>query len=122
MDKKKLAVIHIVKKELNLNNTDYRNILRRVTGVESAADLNNEKFKKLMNFFVRSSYYRVNRFGLTIRQKLFIKYLAAKINWDQEHLNNFIKKYFHKSGINTIDKKVAIKVIESLKAILQHKK
>lgn len=122
MDRKKLAVIHIVKKELDLNDVEYRNILRQVTGVESAKELNDEKFRTLMNYFVRSRYYQVNPFGLTIRQKLYIKYLAKKINWEEEHLNNFIRKYYRKSGLDKLKKEEAIKVIESLKAILQHKK
>lgn len=121
MDKKKLAVIHIVKKELNLSDDEYRNILRSVTGVKSAKDLDDGKFSKLMNFFVRSRYYRVNRFGLTIRQKLYIKYLVKEIGWEEAHLNNFIHKYYHKPAVDKLTKKEAIKAIESLKSILEHK-
>ena len=38
MDKKKLAVIHIVKRELSLSDDEYRDILERVAGVRSAKD------------------------------------------------------------------------------------
>ena len=121
MDRNKLSVIHIVKKELNLSDAEYRSTLQRVAGVSSAKELDDEKFRKLMNYFVRSPYYQVNPFGLTIRQKLYIKYLAKEIDWEEEHLNNFIHKYYHKTNLDKLTRKEAIKVIESLKAIKQHK-
>lgn len=122
MDRTKLAVIHIVKKELNLSDAAYRNILQQVAGVNSAKELDEVKFRKLMNFFVRSKYYQVNPFGLTIRQKLYIKYLAKEIGWDEPHLNNFIHKYYHESGLDRLTRKEAIKAIESLKAVKEHQK
>lgn len=120
MDKKKLAVIHIVKKELSLSDREYRRILKQVAGVNSAKELDEEKFRKLMSFFVRSSYYRINRDGLTIRQKLYIKYLAKELKWEEAHLDNFILKYYHKSNPDKLTRKEAIKLIESLKAVLGH--
>jgi hypothetical protein len=122
MDKKKLATIHIIKKELNLSDPEYRNILQEVTGVRSAKDLDEEKFRKLMNYFVRSKYYQINPFGLTMRQKLYIKYLAQQMGWLEEHLNNFLHKYYRKSGIDKLTKEEAIKVIESLKNVKEHQK
>lgn len=59
--------MHIVKKELNLSEGEYRDILRKVAGVESAKELDDEKFMKLMKYFVRSRYYKINPFGLTLR-------------------------------------------------------
>lgn len=120
MDKKKLALIHIVKKELGLSDAEYRGLLQKAAGVSSAKDLDDEKFRVLMNYFVRSPHYRLNPQGLTIRQKLFIKYLAQQLHWDQIHLDNFIHKYYGKTGIDTLTRKEAIKVIESLKHIRQH--
>jgi len=121
MDRKKLAVIHIVKKELNLTDREYRNILRKAAGVESAKDLNDEKFRKLMNYFVRSEHYRINPYDLTIKQKLLIKYLAQQMGWDEVHLENFIQKYYHKRNIDRLTRKEAIKLIESLKNVKQHR-
>jgi hypothetical protein len=122
MDKKKLALIHIIKKELNLSDEEYRKILREVTGASSAKDLDEAKFRKLMNYFVRSEYYRINPFGLTMRQKLYIKYLAQQMGWLEEHLSNFLRKYYHKSGIDELTKEEAIKAIESLKNVKEHQK
>lgn len=121
IDKKKLAVIHIVKKELNLSEEEYRNTLMRVAGVNSAKELDAEKFRKLMNYFVRSDYYRINPWGLTIKQKLYIKYLAQNLGWTDEHMSNFIRKYYHKAGIDKLTRKDAVRLIESLKAVTGHK-
>ncbi len=120
MDKKKLAVIHIVKKELNISDAEYRNTLHEIAGVSSAKELDEAGFRKLMNFFVRSKYYQVNPYGLTIRQKLYIKYLAREIGWEEAHLSNFIHKYYHESNLDSLTRKEAAKVIESLKAIKEH--
>ena len=99
IEKKKLALIHIVKKELKLDDKEYRNILRTATGVQSAKELNDAQFKKLMNYFVRSKHYRLNAYGLTLKQKLFIQYLAETMGWDQSHLSNFIHKYYQNKFI-----------------------
>ncbi len=122
MDKKKLALIHIIKKELNLSDEEYRGILQEVTGLRSAKDLDEDKFRKLMNYFVHSKYYQINPFGLTMRQKLYIKYLAQQMGWLQEHLDNFLRKYYHKSDIDKLTKEEAIKAIESLKNVKEHQK
>ena len=119
MDRKKLALIHIVKKELNLSDSQYRAILHEAAGVESAKDLDEVKFRSLMNYFARSRHYRLNPYGLTIRQKLFIKYLAQQLHWSQEHLSNFIHKYYNEIEIDKLTRKQAAGVIESLKSISQ---
>jgi hypothetical protein len=120
MDRKKLALIHIVKKELKIGDREYRCLLNRIAGVDSAKELDEAKFKKLMYFFVRSKYYRVNAYGMTLRQKMFIKLLAGQLRWDETHLNNFIHKYYQKAGLDALTRKDASKLIESLKAIRQH--
>jgi hypothetical protein len=121
IDNKKLAVIHIVKKELSLRDDEYRDILARVAGVESAKELNDRGFRKLMRFLVRSPYYRLNPLGLTVRQKLFILHLSRDIGWTQEHLDNFLHKYYHVEAIQRLSRKEAAHAIESLKHILRHR-
>jgi len=120
MDQKKIALVHIVKKELKISDEDYRCILERIAGVRSSKDLDEAKFRKLMVFFVRSRYYRVNPFGMTLRQILFIKSLAKKLRWNTFHLNNFVRKYYHESTVESLTRKEASNLIESLKAILEH--
>lgn len=120
LDNKKLAVIHIVKKELGLSDAEYRNILRKVAGVDSAKELDEKGFRKLMNYFVRSEYYHINSFGMTLKQKMFIDKLVSDLGWDDNHFRNFLKKYYDKSEIKKLTKKEASKLIESLKNVKQH--
>ncbi|MGA1868511.1 MAG: phage protein GemA/Gp16 family protein [bacterium] len=120
MDRKKLALIHIIKRELNLSEREYRDILFHAAGVQSAKELSEAKFRKLVNYFVRSKHYRINHHGLTIKQKYYIRFLAQELSWDDTHLKNFIHKYYKKNDINTLTKKEAIKLIESLKNVKHH--
>jgi hypothetical protein len=120
LDRKKIALIHIVKKELGISDEDYRCILKRIAGVDTSKDLDEVKFRKLMYFFVRSHYYRVNAFGMTLKQKLFIKALARQLRWDPDHLGNFVRKYYQRPGLDYLSRKEASNLIESLKAIRAH--
>ena len=120
LDRKKLAVIHIVKKELGLSDMEYRKILKEISGVETAKELNEDGFKKLMRYFVHSKYYQLNPQGLTLKQKLYIQYLAKDLNWDNLHLSNFMRKYYGKNNILDFSKKEAMKLIEALKNIRKH--
>jgi phage gp16-like protein len=122
LDHKKLAVIHIVKKELSLSDQEYRDALEKVTGVRSAKYLDDRGFRKLMNYFARSRYYRINQDGFTFRQKMYIKNLKEQLNWQDLHFANFLKKYYKKTSIETLTKKEASKVIESLKNVLKHER
>ena len=47
--------------------------------------------------------------------------MANKLGWNQSHLNNFINKYYHTTNIHYLSKKEAVKVIESLKNIKNHR-
>ncbi len=120
LDRKKLALIHVVKKELKLSDPDYRCILRRIADVESAKDLDEAGFRKMMRFFVRSDYFRANSFGMTLKQKLFVKALASQLGWEETHLTNFIHKYYQRPDLDHLNRKEASKLIESLKAIREH--
>ncbi len=114
---KKLALIHVVKKELGLADRDYRRVLWLVAGVRSAKDLDEAGFRKLMRYFVRSDYFRANAAGMTLKQKLYVKSLASDLGWEPEHLRNFIRKYYQRDSLDALDRKQASKLIESLKAI-----
>ncbi len=120
VDHKKLAVIHIVKRELGLSDDEYRDILQRETGVRSAKDMDEKGFRRLMRYFAGSRHYRINKYGLTFRQKLFINHLVDDLGWDARHFKNFLNKYYKKTAIDKLTKKEASKVIESLKNILKH--
>ncbi len=120
LDRKKLALIHIVKKELGISDPDYRCLLKRIAGVESSKALDEAGFRKMMRFFVRSDYYRANSFGMTLKQKLFIKALVSQLGWEETHLRNFIRKYYQRDGLDVLTRKEASHLIESLKAVRAH--
>lgn len=121
LDHKKLAVIHIVKKELGLADQEYRDALEQITGVRSAKELDEAGFRKLMHHFARSRHYRVNAQGMTLRQQLFIKHLVEDLGWEETHFRNFLRKYYHQETIARLSRAEASKVIESLKQILSHR-
>ena len=118
MNNKKLAVIHIVKKELSLNDEEYRNILERVAGVRSSKDLTDNQFHKLMHYFVRTRHYRVTNKGITLRQKYYIKQLKKDLGWDDSHFQNYINKYFHNRDLETYSRHDASNLIVALNTIL----
>jgi hypothetical protein len=57
---------------------------------------------------------------MTLKQKLFIKALARQLDWDPDHLRNFIRKYYQRDGLDALTRKEASNLIESLKAIRVH--
>ena len=119
MDKKKLAAMHIVKRELSLSDDEYRNTLERVAGVRSAKDLTDDQFHKLMRYFVRTRHYRVASKGITLRQKYYLRQLKERLQWDDSHFQNYIHKYFHNRDLNTYTKHDASNLIVALKSILK---
>lgn len=119
LDPKKLAVIHIVKKELGLSDRAYRDQLERITGVRSAKDLDEPGFRRIMNYFVRSGYYRSSKEGITFRQKMYIMDLKEKLGWTETHFVNFLKKYYGKHDVRELSKKEGTKVIISLQKVIE---
>jgi hypothetical protein len=119
MDRRKLALIHIVKKELNLSDEEYHRILREEAGVESSKDMTEEGFRRLMRYLVRSRRYVLNRNGLTMRQKLYIEHLRNALAWDAEHMLNFLHKYFKQANIAALSRVEASNAITALKHILE---
>jgi phage gp16-like protein len=120
IDHKKLALIHIVKKDLALTDEAYRDMLQAAAGVRSARDLDEAGFQKLMRFFARSGYYRVNPQRMTYRQKLYIQHLREDLGWDANHFVNFLRKYFHKTEMLTLSKQEASHLIDALQNVLKH--
>ena len=122
MDRRKLALIHIVKRELKLSDKEYHRILREEAHVTSSKDLTEEGFRRLMRHLVKSRHYVVNRNGLTLRQKLYIEHLRGELGWDAEHLSNFLHKYFKQANSTALSRLEASHAITALKHILEEHK
>ena len=118
LDHSKLAVIHISKEALKLTDKEYRDLLQEACGVRSSRDLDEPGFQRLMRYFARSRHYRINRDGITFRQKLYIRHLANELGWEEKHFINFLRKYYHHGLLDQLTKADASKLIESLKHII----
>jgi hypothetical protein len=117
MDRRRLAAIHIIKRELELSDDAYRRILRKVAGVSTSKDLDDAGFHRLMRYLVRSRHYRVDPGGLSLRQKLYLDHLREACGWTQSHFDNFLHKYYHVETLEALSGRAASKVIESMKHI-----
>ncbi|MEW6708288.1 MAG: regulatory protein GemA [Candidatus Riflebacteria bacterium] len=58
--RKELAMIHLAKKELGLDEDLYRLVLKQNCGVESAADLDEQGRRKLLAFFRSKGWSRAD--------------------------------------------------------------
>ena len=115
--RKKKALVHIAKSNLHLDEVTYRQILKGVAGVESAAELTTEGFGKVMRRFqemgfkglLPSPYQPVPRGRLiplespqglepiTQNQLNFIAYLIERLNWDEGHYHAFSQRIIKKA-------------------------
>lgn len=117
IDNKKIALIHAVKKECNMSDDDYRELLKESAGVNSSKELDEQGFKKVMQYFAKTVHFKKEKNGITLKQKMFIDSLKKKLKWEKEHFDNYVKKYYHKDNIEEMSKKDGSHLIISLKKI-----
>ena len=137
--KKKKAVVHIAKGDLHLDEESYRQILKGVAGVESATQLTEGGFEKVMRRFQEMGfkgllphpYHPIPKGRLippdsaqgmesiTSSQKDFITYLSEKLNWGEEHYHAFCQRIIKKP--EPLTKREGQKIIIGLMAILRKK-
>lgn len=65
ISKQKLALIHVGKKALGLEEAEYRELLRHHGGVESAVDLDDAGFKKVIDCMKALGFWVKRRFEQT---------------------------------------------------------
>jgi len=139
IDKKKKAVVHIAKGDLHLDEESYRQILKGVAGVESATQLTEEGFEKVMRRFQEMGFkgllphpYHPTPKGrlipsdspqglesITSSQQDFIAYLLEKIKWGEEHYHAFCQRIIKRP--DALTKRDGQKIIIGLMAILRKK-
>ncbi len=137
--RKKKALIHIAKSDLHLDDSSYRQIMKGVAGVESAAQLTREGFENVMKRFqemgfkglLPSPYHPVPKGRLiplqsphgfepiTPSQQDFVAYLLEKLGWNEEHYHAFSRRILKKPDPTT--KRDGQKIIIGLMAILRSK-
>jgi hypothetical protein len=133
--RKKKALVHIAKHDLHLDEESYRHILKGVAGVESAADLTEEGFEKVMFRFQEMGFKGLlpspfqpvpkgrlippgSPLGLesiTESQRRFIAFLLEKLDWNEGHFGAFCRRIIKKPDPET--KRDGQKIIIGLMAI-----
>jgi hypothetical protein len=134
---KKIALLHVAKKQLGLADADYRAILSDYGGVESAADLDEPGFQCVMNYLTalgfRSSWTK-RTYGdrpkmatpaqVDLIRKLWAAWRdAAGLGKDERDaaLNAWLAKYHKVSALRFVSREKAQPVIAALKAMVTRK-
>jgi hypothetical protein len=137
--RKKKALVHIAKGDLHLDEESYRQILKGVAGVESAAQLTKDGFEKVMRRFQEMGFkgllldpYQPVPKGrlippgspqglesITASQQNFIFYLLEKLDWDEGHYHAFCQRIIKRP--DPLNKREGQKIIIGLLAILRQR-
>jgi phage gp16-like protein len=130
---KQIALLHVAKKELALDDDTYRAILARYGRADSATDLDAAGFTMVMNYLTavgfRSNWtkrtYGYRRTMATPPQVDLIRKLWAKFRGDDDPddaaLNQWLDRYQKVGALRFVDNKKAAKVISALKAMVARK-
>lgn len=127
---KQIALIHVAKKQLGLDEDAYRDILRRWGGMESSADLDQVRFHMVMMRFEQLGFrstWTKRTFGdrhgsmASAAQIGFIRDMWEKYDQDdadEKHLNAWLERFHHVSALRFLSAQKAQAVIMALKAMV----
>lgn len=133
LTKKQIALLHVAKKQLALDDDAYRTILARFGHVESAADLDAKGFYMVMKYFTalgfRSTWtqrtYGYRPTMATPAQVDLIRSLWRRFSDQPDHddadLNKWLDHYQKVTALRFVDNRKAAKVISALKAMVARK-
>jgi len=123
---KQIALLHVAKKELGLDDGAYRSILSLYGGAESAKNITQGGFSRLMDYLVRMGFKapaylkrRRNASGvISAAQMRKIKELFASLGMDMaERQQGLCRRVIKKPWAQT--RSEANKIVECLKAMLK---
>jgi hypothetical protein len=135
--RKKKALVHIAKEDLRLDEESYRQILKGVAGVESAARLTEGGFENVMKRFQEMGFKGLLPYpyhpvpkgrlipsgspqgleSITSNQQDFISYLLERLIWDGGHYHAFCQRIIKRP--DPLTKRDGQKIIIGLMAILR---
>ena len=135
--RKKKAIVHIAKEDLRLDEESYRQILKGVAGVESATQLTEEGFEKVMRRFQEMGFKGLlpdpyqpvpkgrlipsespqGEQAMTPSQLSFISYLLEKLGWEEGHFRALCLRIIKRP--DPLTKRDGQKIIIGLMAILR---
>ncbi|MBF0456251.1 MAG: regulatory protein GemA [Magnetococcales bacterium] len=138
LTRKQSALIHIAKRDLSLDDANYRSILIMVAGVRSSKDLDIRGFNGVMEHFeylgfkstnAKKEEERKESFGsrpgmATPAQVKFIRSLWRSFadHPDDAALGRWLEKKFKISALRFLDNRMAAKAIQGLKAMVKRKR
>ncbi|MCC7083184.1 MAG: regulatory protein GemA [Burkholderiales bacterium] len=129
---KQIALVHVAKARLGMNDNAYRTMLFRAASVKSSRELTPAGFRAVMEEFARlgfesSSHIRVPSFGrgrrlgmATEEQLAYIQSLWrqwARGDGGDEGLRRYLQKKFGVSHLRFLDRDGAGRLITALKAM-----
>ncbi|CAL7896245.1 phage protein GemA/Gp16 family protein [Fusobacterium necrophorum] len=121
LNRNHISLIHVAKKELGLNEEEYRALLQQFN-VKTSKDLTYAQFERLIEMFEKLGF--TSPF-LTYRQKTRIKELAKKI-YGEDYIEALSKEIVKQTSfdipLSRLNKIEASKVIISLEKIQEWKK
>lgn len=125
---KKIAVLHVARRQLALDDDSYRDILRRCARVASAADLDEVGFGRVMKHMARLGFRSTwtkrtfgNRPGMAspsqveLMRRLWREY--APDDREERGLNAWLAKYHGVSALRFVSAAKAAKILPALKAM-----
>lgn len=135
--RKKKALVHIAREDLQLDEESYRQILKAVAGVESSTKLTREGFEKVMKRFEEMGFKGLLPYpyhptpksrlipkgspqgqeSITSSQQDFLTYLLRELGWTEVHYQGFCKRIIKKP--TPLTKRDGQKIIIGLMAILR---
>lgn len=122
ISKGKIALIHVAKAKLNMDDDTYRELLENVCGTRSAKDVETKDFESLMNVFRQIGFQKEMR--MTQKQYLQIKALEFKLGWrdNPARMCGFAKRIGGDSNWKQFGVKRASSLIQGLQRMLDYGK
>jgi hypothetical protein len=133
ISKKQIALLHVAKRELQLDDESYRAILSRYGKVESAADLDFRGFNAVMRYLTACGFrstWTKRTYGyrptmatppqVDLIRSLWKKFTEAEDPNDVE-LNKWLASFHSVGALRFVDNKKAAKVISALRAMVARK-
>lgn len=133
ISRKQIALIHVAKRDLALDDDTYRDILNRFGRVTSAADLDAKGFYMVMKYLTALGFrstWTLRTYGyrptmatppqIDLIRSLWHRFTGAADENDIE-LNKWLDRFQKVSSLRFVDNKKAAKVISALKAMVARK-
>lgn len=131
--KKQIALLHVAKRDLGLDDETYRAILARYGRAESANDLGVAGFNRVMKYLTACGFrstWTKRTFGyrptmatpaqVDLIRSLWVKWRGVA-DTDDIELNKWLSQFQKVGALRFVDNKKAAKVIHALKTMVRRK-